>query len=168
MIDYEKLKLAHELAYALSKDTGNRCDIKVSIYFGDKPIFGYCHYGSEPNFYESMSIDDLIAKLQELTQPKPKYEIGQEVWFILDRNIHYQKIDDISKNKYGEWTYESNCLHLNEERLYPSRESLIDAQIEYWNSLKKCQHESNGKMYGAMEWGAAGQLKCKKCGEFYS
>lgn len=30
-----------------------------------------------------------------------------------------------------------------------------------------CQHESDGKMYGPMEWGAAATFKCKYCGEMY-
>lgn len=35
------------------------------------------------------------------------------------------------------------------------------------SSLAECQHESDGKQYGAIEWGALATYKCKKCGEFY-
>jgi hypothetical protein len=130
-------------------------------------------------------IDDLIAKLTELTQsekPNPKYEVGQEVWHInTDDEVSCFKIGDreVQTNEYVyqkgqtlEWWLES--------QLYPSSDALIEAQIEYWKSLQsvgiisktayllnECQHESDGELklpeglHGPCEW------KCKKCGVLY-
>jgi transcription initiation factor IIE alpha subunit len=63
--------------------------------------------------------------------------------------------------------YVTNCeLHKAEQ----------ESQVRYWiindegervSVEEQCKHESNGKFYGAMEWGAPGKLKCKKCGEIY-
>lgn len=142
---------------------------------------------------EEISFDDLdqlITKLKELTQ-KPKYEVGQEVWFIdVDNNISSLEITHI--NNHENRTGYQNCYkgwYVPEEKCYPSRESLIKAQIDYWESLKfedaieyvqknhdgtiknlaskECDHESYGKLYRTMEWGDTGQYKCTKCGEFY-
>lgn len=33
--------------------------------------------------------------------------------------------------------------------------------------LDECQHESDGKYYSSIDWGAPPKIKCKKCGEFY-
>ncbi len=82
MIDYDKLKLAHELAeklpydwYAIDAAQGTgACTNYYSLTFEDNE--GMSH---EYEFKHD-DIDDLIAKLQELTQPK--YTKGQEVWII--------------------------------------------------------------------------------------
>lgn len=108
MIDYDKIKLAHELADEYYKLYGRLVGITL--------------------------------KLTELTQPdepKPKYEIGQNVWFIDEvkdvcsapvqqPRVNIDKIDYLFKD----------FLSIEEEYLYPSREALIDAQIEYWVNLK--------------------------------
>lgn len=115
MIDYEKLRWAHELANKLNE----RISINVCYLVADnKPTFVLDHSDFKNNI-TSYNIDDLIAKLRELTQPKPKYIEG---WVI----------DGFGKMDY--WT------HMNEEDIkekdiivYPSKEALIDAQIEYWN-----------------------------------
>lgn len=71
---------------------------------------------------------------KELTQPEPKYKIGQKVWFIHYTNAWIfleGKIESIDNDRYftyGNW--------MNESELYPSKEALIQAQLEYWQSLK--------------------------------
>ena len=96
MIDYEKLKLAHELAneYSKSKKWDQLIYISVgmsklelrysieiyknsedmNIKFDDGCQFTYC-------------IDELITKLQELTKPNPKYEVRQKAWACLGQNV---------------------------------------------------------------------------------
>jgi hypothetical protein len=222
MIDYEKLKIAHELCQKTEKywfraDLGiDYKDLKFELY---KTVDNW-----EEEFEGEFSIDELISKLQELTKPEPKFKVEQEVWFLTEEindfdNGYISVIDHDSDEKYfvnGWW--------MKEEQIYPSKESLIQAQIEYWTCLKnnekstcldnvsmsppfegeikgfsdeyikkavksyekasmalinehikdtgvqlefKCQHESDGKKYGAMEWGASPAYKCKKCAEFY-
>jgi hypothetical protein len=79
MIDYEKLKLAHSLAQNYYENTGNTVVIEWSLSFG-------CHKYSHKLWinsikYDHSSVAEIIQKLQELTQKKPKYDIGETVWF---------------------------------------------------------------------------------------
>lgn len=131
MIDLDKLKLAHDLAI-------NSKNYYIQIYLGIGSVpdyfIGYTD-DSEDNkkLIVCRSLDDLISTLQELMQPKLKYAIGQEVWFvILAKEWHPINlcIEAIENDKYlvaGNW--------MTENKLYPSRESLIQAQIDYWQSL---------------------------------
>ncbi len=187
-------------------------------------------------------IDDLIQKLQELSQPKTKYKVGDEVWMIEYDEPKSFIIDSVCGLKY--YLYKHDFGLVKQSELYPTKSALIEAQIKYWiDELKKlpefpsltgqcsvgcnenhrppfegpikgfnhpadnlekvecqhepemdigkddrpryiksknpkcmhcgefykvgCEHESDGKMYGAMEWGAPRSFRCKKCGEFY-
>lgn len=98
MIDYEKLKLAHELTkklpfFSYSFDcwccTGTESGYFYVLSFDDHE--GLFHK------YESENIDDLIEKLQDFIQVKPKAEIciecglrqgtnGIETWQLVSRN----------------------------------------------------------------------------------
>ena len=146
--------------------------------------------------YELTSLDLLISELTELTQtqkPKPKYEVGQEIWFIDYPSSKYEtnikiinlpviSIDcDLDVVRYffsSDYGYE-----IKEQDLYLSREELIETQIEYWQSLLpltensicqydntltdkmkiQCQHVSDDQIYTSYP----PQHRCKKCGEFY-
>lgn len=187
MIDYDKLKLAHEL-----------CQKLRDRYFADFIMSGYhCEYTISDSegciednpFFITESLDDFIIKLQEITKPQPKYKIGDEVWFLNEGNIMSIHITKIDGNKYSgsQFKYYYDCF-LKEDRLYPSKQALIQSQIDYWTSLKKeevstysedmsmsppfegeikgfeCEHISDGVVYN----GILGEsFKCKKCGEFY-
>lgn len=98
MIDYEKLKLAHEWV---------------------------CNH-----FDGQMGIDDLIAKLQELTKPKTKYKVGDEVWMTVDDEPKSFVIDSVCNSKYYLYQYDLGLVY--ESLLYPTKSALIEAQIEYW------------------------------------
>jgi len=177
MIDYDKLKLAHELIL--------KVDEKYAIATHAACTFDtyYRLYAQNCDWFEDYeSIDELIAKLEELTESKPKYKIGDIVWFVILAREWLgieTEIDAIDDNKYhvsyGHW------MHENE--LYPTKAALIEAQIEYWISLrevqpgikgttgpmelyppKECQHESDGSTW-LLEMGK--HMKCLKCGEFY-
>ncbi len=174
MIDYEKLKLAHELAL---KTEG----YFVGFYFGNtiekKDEFTLFNSNGviDRNFD---SIDSLIAKLQELIKPKfklcdacqrwldnhiydtgfplmyvseivkeckekrhiekQKYQLGQEVWFVDCNAVFSAVIDSIGIDEYrvddGKNKTGKDWYHVSE--LYPSREALIVAQLEYWTRLK--------------------------------
>lgn len=137
MIDYEKLQLAHELAhkYALQSDDV----INITVHFMGKDIV-YFLDGSA--IYESDygSIDEVIAKLTELTKPEHKYKIGENIWAISDpenvplmlkvsncfiSNIHHKRCYEFANSFKAR--FEDDC--------YPSRESLIESQIKHWQSL---------------------------------
>ncbi len=186
MIDYEKLKITHELADKLTKNTGTRADVYVSCFYMDMPIYGLRFNISQDTMpYESMLIDELIAKLQELTKPKSKYEVGQEVWRVNDQIPFKCKISHVDMN--SEEQYLDEYSWWKESELYPTREALIDAQVTYWIGMRlgvtdvtdeqlvnfmnkapfrieECQHEPEGPTsYLSMP----PRYKCKKCGEFY-
>lgn len=161
MIDFEKLKTVHELAEKLANET--ECSINVSIVHYDNSSieFELRDSSSSFDFENFMNIDDLITKLQELTKKEPKFKIGDIVWWM-SGNIPTE----------GFYTPSKKDAHL-----YPTKESLINAQIEYWSGLKDdgnilkwkyqgpslCQHESNGMSYTSNP----PQNKCIKCEEFY-
>src|SRR5690606_33867287 len=140
MIDYEKLKEAHELMLILSNNNG--CSLRLT--FCDGKFWKYfLQINDKKDIFEFNCIDDLINKLKELTQPKPKYQLREIVWlFNYECNeIDCFKIDAITKKNL---TYSGKCINsefvyeeIPEKDLYPSREALIDAQIECWQSLKE-------------------------------
>jgi hypothetical protein len=166
MIDYEKLKLMNLLLeklsgdYALlvswSKDTG----YKYSI-----------HNLNEPHGYGFLNIDDLIKKLEELTEPKPKYEVGKKVWLVdcdcicVAKIVKYEgdeyKISDCrpidgSMTTGKDWAQESD--------LHPTKQALIEAQITYWQSLLKpeCKHLNQSISMTGHTSGTNSCLDCKQ------
>lgn len=134
MIDYEKLLIAHELLKNISN--GNATNLGFKYLNGEFGIYFY--HSLDKSTYEYKCFDDLIAKLRELTQPEPRYKVGDKVWV---RDYEFGpvetmicEIDTASKEMY----YENEYQEWREEKeIYPSRQALIDAQIEYWSSLKK-------------------------------
>ena len=132
MIDYEKLKLAHELCI----DTNYTFDVEFGWEDG-MHIELYTILKGEHLFLLAFEdIDNLIAKLQELIQPKPKYAVGQKLYFKDDIDeIQSFKVGDIEDGElYRECNLSPLCLHENE--LFLTRKALIEAQIEYWQRLK--------------------------------
>lgn len=132
MIDYDKLKLAHELALKLGAGLSHYYD-KHKTGDGEFELFhvnSFQLWGSHQS-YKAEMLDDLISKLQELTQEiKPKYK---DAWFINKHNViectktenqeGYAYCDETSHDAFG-------------KTMYPSREALIEAKIEYWNKLR--------------------------------
>jgi hypothetical protein len=139
MIDYDKLNVAHELAEKLrSKDNYVVLDFELLFRSDGTVCQTYEYRPFKGDMLSFDNIDDLIAKLQELTRSKPKYEIGQEVWLLgLDNKAWRAEIDDYDSTAV-------ECYFIKEDRwyredeLFPTREALIDAQIEYWHS-KHCE-----------------------------
>lgn len=138
MIDYEKLKLVHEFA------DKNLFYISTSITSGDDGD-RYCKFLATllPNDNDNYcfdSIDDLIAKLRELTQPeepKAKYAVGDEVFFVgFEQQIIQDKISRIQKMTDGSFLFIFDYSPTqNESQIYPTKQELIEAQIEYWHEL---------------------------------
>jgi hypothetical protein len=145
VIDYEKLKFCHEIAkklpygwysITLSEGTGACCNY-LTLCFEDEEIMSH-----EYDFLLH-EIDHLIAKLQELTQPKQKYEKGQEVWFLGEENQLCN--DEITHSEMGGQNYIYYLLHyeglFHESILYPTKQSLIESQIKYWQSMLEPKEE---------------------------
>lgn len=116
MIDYEKLKECHELAKKLY-DKGD--DYAVCTRFN----FPYMTYTLSNNDLRSdfNSINVLLEKLRKLTEPEPRYKVDDTVW-VLAGNKPIEYI-------YNEYLSDSSCI-------YTSKAELIQAQIDYWESLK--------------------------------
>ncbi len=195
MIDYDKLKKAHELAdkyQRLSKHP-----ISIEINFTETIVEYILHIDmNHPDAFSSM--EDLIAKLQQLTQPKSRYKVGDNIWAIAENmSIHNFKIKNITPaNKLDGDTvwYGNGSLMWHETNVYPTKAALIESRIEYWTKLKineisaskscpKCgmQRVSEGMCWntgcdykecqhesdGFLYCSFPPKNKCLKCGEFY-
>jgi len=150
MIDYEKLKLAHELADKLNLYS---YEIKLRTYKGVTQLicFNYRHEDSLWVDSEFNSIDDLIAKLQELTQPESKYKVGETIWYVNSRQIPLSmKIQYIDFEKDKEPFYVEEKYHLPQSAAYSSLEELIESQLVYWSSLM-AKEELNHKQSSCSE-----------------
>jgi len=169
MIDYDKLKLAHELAEKLSFDDWmlKHCHGNLDKYF----VLEFIDNERLWNEEEFKKIDDLIIRLQELTQPKPKYKEGVEVWFIdLPVNvIHCAKV--LKVRDYDEYVIDNSQTGTKEDfeenELYPSKAHLIAAQIKYWSSLgKNCEEECKHALSTKFPIGYDDWVQCEKCKEY--
>ena len=130
MIDYEKLKEAMKLAKKLPELYCVLIEVGANgVMFSIDILDG----APDSCLLYDVSLDELIVKIRELTKPEPRYKEG---WFLrgtttvvckcaLDCDgyaVHMDEDDDISAESWG-------------KIMYPSRESLIKAQIEYWHGL---------------------------------
>jgi hypothetical protein len=137
MIDFKKFSMAYELIQKLPNHD-------LSFHFLDqskKDRFILWNEEDEPeDFY---CLDALISKLELILKDKtkPKYEVGQTVWYLLYEEIQESKIKGIDVTPDGMYRKDYLLYHLEsgywkEEQLHSSREALIEHQIEYWNKLK--------------------------------
>lgn len=164
-MDYEKLKIANELAlsHATKNDTCTSITM-VARFVADEEIELDFSFASGCDWKEinTSCLDKLIAKLKELTEPEPRYKVGQEVWVMHQGHGLGRVIADIRNGKY----YLTDELGFVEESdLYSSKESLIKAQIKYWSDmLPQCEHEADITLTTPDN---ALLMKCKKCRKFY-
>lgn len=136
MIDYDKLKLAHELCFKV--DRGIKHLVDVSTFSGNiVNRFYLMHLGTEE---ACDGIDDLIDKLHELTRPKPKYEVGAEIFCLKKHGLLgfmlgiIQNYQEETGNYYATFSGFGGYW-LGPQEIYPTKQSLIEAQIEYWNKM---------------------------------
>jgi hypothetical protein len=171
MIDYDKLKVAHELASKI------KTHYLVHIVGGKHPAegseFTLVDWIPDMQDYVTNDMDALIDRLQELTQDiKPKYKVGDEVWHLLHDEVVKSTIieDDITSS---ELLYRLESGWWEEIQIHTSRASLIESQLEYWNKLRyptiaECQHDHGYKGSIIICEGDIGSpFKCIKCGEYY-
>ena len=132
MIDYEKLKtLKARIEQGLESIDNDKWSMSDSIDV------------ARAFMKVSLSIaDELIESngTEELTKPKPKYEKGyekgQEVWFLGEENQLCN--DEITHSEMGGQNYIYYLLHyeglFHESILYPTKQSLIESQLTYWQN----------------------------------
>lgn len=141
MIDYEKLKLTMEMVKQLAKPA----IITINVTHGDiERVYGVLQYdyslleAKHMGEFKFTCIEHLIDKLTELTKPEPKYKEGSSVYFLHHENIEIGVTDGLS-------TYnDCNIYHvladgegftIGEGLLFPTRQALIEHQIEYWYKM---------------------------------
>lgn len=185
MIDYKKLEKVHAL-YPEGY-------LKIIPIFDRNGALYAMNYsmeieGAMPDYF--FEIDTLITTLEELVKQEPKFKLKQEVWFLHHENIEKGFIDTINTyngcNIYHLITDDNEGFQIGEGLLFPTRQALIEHQLQYWQKLynealddhgiyrpdiqlnesqdvDRCSHESDGNIYTS----CPPQNKCIKCGEFY-
>lgn len=133
MIDYDKLKEAHELCQGTE-------NLWLAVFLGDPRIFIRLYDELDDEYevrYRPDDIDDLITKLRELTKPEPKYEKGDTVYWAFGDVIYYGEFEYVDGSDHYQVISAdgSNLVSLDEKHLHPTREALIKSQIEYWHGL---------------------------------
>src|ERR1700728_2025863 len=173
MIDYNKLKQAHKLGAILSSSIDYPVFIAVQQeerFEGEICVLYTFRAAGDASIYRN--IDDLIAKLQELTQPKPKYEVGQEVhWINISHQIKSDIIWQISEDARGIIYHfdKPNYSAVYAAEVYPTKQALIESQIRYWAKLgakepdepepEECPHDKK-------IMGLGNDFICKHCDEY--
>lgn len=185
MIDYEKLKTAIALANTYSEQQSMGVGIRIML------SVGLIHFDLEGETTVRFDgLDGLISRLKELTQPTRKYKIGDFVW--LRRRGNYLpsvKIEDVENDPDDEDPYYIGSTFgdwYKEQELFPTKQSLIEAQLEYWQKMKlecieapfddviisECKHESDAEAFAnaakpGWDISCYKPFKCMHCGEFY-
>ena len=167
MIDYEKLKMAHEIC---SKLNDHYFSIDFCVNTKSPKYDISITYAKDGISVDVSDIEELITKLQELAKPEQKYKVGDEVIFLHHEGIEKGTVDDV--NVYNNcYIYhvvaDKEGFQMGEARLFPTRQALIEHQIQYWDSLQECQHEWSGLPTTSEFIPLQYQAKCSKCGEFY-
>ena len=175
MIDYDKLRIAHELC---CNTESYYFDIALGMDDGCIALYD-ANNNAEQFICNPEDLDDLIAKLQELNPVQQKYKIDQQVWSInRQNNAHGQAlITDVDDNSVEKYYIAGEIQQwYREDEIWATESQLIEAQIEYWQKMKadiqinqhevdidRCQHEID---YGHKLLNPLQQI-CIKCGEFY-
>lgn len=128
MIDYNKLKKAIEMgdSYCRNNDLTREFIITLNRDSTQYP-FSFKFENIENTY---LCIDDLLEKLEELTEPK--YKIGDKWWFLDGPSLEAQP-----KPRFIVITEENKNYYREDDEWYPSKEALIDAHIEYWEELRR-------------------------------
>ena len=132
MIDYEKLKVAMELATKIN------CYLSIELVHAhdscgtSRMIICFRESGCLNQSFDS--IEDLIAKLQELTKPEPKYKLSDEVFILHHDMVQSLRIHKNPVHYPAGYYYLTELGEIYEAVLFPTRQALIEHQIEYWRN----------------------------------
>ena len=138
MIDYEKLKIAHEIMIK-----ANRYYCVYEFGWSDKVRFQVFNDENDIILFTAFDEDDLILRLKGLTQPEPRYKIGDEVFITWHGYIEEARVvDRTSHERYQVMLNDGGQVSRIESEIFPTRQALIEHQIEYWSKLlqKDCKH----------------------------
>lgn len=145
MIDYDKLRIAHELSMQYAKQNDRRfelCYESVINSINDSYVITLDIDSGTNELHKFYCVDDLIAKLLELTQPKAKYEKGQMVWVISWGDIKEVEVieiywdSDLRDYRLSLDTH-AGKMSIGQSLVYPTKSALIESQIAYWIDLGK-------------------------------
>lgn len=126
MIDYEKLKIAHNLVLSTASYY-----FQISMSIETRILLCNDELGEE---IEISSLDELINKLKRLISAK---QSPTELWYLSVDNV-YPVCKKVNRGDYYLYLYENYPQALG-KNIYTSKESLIDDQIKYWQSKKDVQ-----------------------------
>ncbi len=130
MIDYEQLKLIHELTNKIDEIDEVAVQHHFSRTRGDKFIL-WTKNGVAQFTLEEM--DELIAELNELIEPKAKQERHKEAWYLNSSN---QPKSTLVANQDGYASVYETASEAIGKTMYPTKADLIEAQIEHWRKRR--------------------------------
>jgi len=150
MIDYEKLKTCHEL---VEKIRLGKFHMTFSEHDGDE----YRFYAPLCDNFYTNSLDELLEHLRELSEPEPKYKVGDKVWMVYCDEPKAFTISNVVNAKYYLDDYPVGMVY--ESELFPTRQALIQHQLQYWAKLmqEECTHPNK---YLQQD----GKFDCDDCG----
>jgi hypothetical protein len=172
MIDFEKLKIAHELAKRYKKQ--NEYELSIEINFTETISVYILHIDRQHD--EAFSnIDDLIIKLKELTQKELKMDESEECSH--ERLTVGCKVCDTYKDNPDDAAYKlvGDDIETKIASGYTT-EALMILHLRVLEIERKfkqeCQHKSDGKVHAidnpiGDEIHGCITMKCIKCGELY-
>ena len=82
------------------------------------------------------SANELIQYLKEQLKPKPKFAVGDVVYFVINRTIRQSVVKKVIETKnnnkfeYATW----KAITVAEKYLFSTRQEAIEAQIEHWTT----------------------------------
>lgn len=151
MIDYEKLKEAQEICSKLD-DYYFTIDFCVNTKSSKHDIS--LTYANDGIPRALNTLDELIEKLKELTKREPKYQIGDKVFYIYSRayttlipDIYEGDVLDVGAFDGGGFYCLVHNLQVDECSLYPTKQALIEAQINHWQNLPSQEPEQHVSDY---------------------
>jgi hypothetical protein len=170
MIDYDKLKLAHELAEKYYNKTGESITIEHNSSFGCYVVNPFKTWINQlPYTFESLDL--LLCQLVKLTKSDESKLNTQEC------PIECPLCGQLSKNLYPIPKYEGDIESFKYDCQHEYKKTLAKSGICFINMCHKCndeqpfldncKHESDGLTYGLPFYSREISHKCKKCSEFY-
>ena len=137
MIDYEKLKIAHQLAKHLPFQ---HCHIDCMV--GSRPTYFHLIYEDKDGLVHTSEFDELDALINKLYLLHPPiYKVGDVVWYL--HTVDYIPMRrTVTKVMQSRLYFLDDCTYW-EEKLYPTREGVIRAQLEYWHNLLTEEYEQD-------------------------
>lgn len=118
MINYEKLKLAHELAEKLGRQ------------------IHYAYQNEELNHVAWVSLEDLFFEMEKAIKKYFKLKIGERVFTINypGKEIIESEIIYIMDNEFYLLKFEDGFTSSYKEHyIYKSKNELIESQLQYWS-----------------------------------